>query len=89
MVRQSDSHELSTLRVENARLIYLLDAHGIEWRLKRQAPVKELSTLSTDDKVALFRRLFRGRDDVWALRWESKNSGKATNGSQVYVVNPE
>ncbi|ENE6275861.1 helicase, partial [Shigella flexneri] len=24
--------------------------------------------LSTDEKVALFRRLFRGRDDVWALR---------------------
>ncbi|EHD0435613.1 helicase, partial [Shigella dysenteriae] len=21
-----------------------------------------------DEKVALFRRLFRGRDDVWALR---------------------
>ncbi|EFK44607.1 hypothetical protein HMPREF9346_03776 [Escherichia coli MS 119-7] len=32
--------------------------------------------LSTDEKVALFRRLFRGRDDVWALRWESKTSGK-------------
>ncbi|VFS24878.1 TOTE conflict system archaeo-eukaryotic primase domain-containing protein [Klebsiella pneumoniae] len=77
MVHQSDSDELSALRAENARLISLLDAHGIEWRLKRQAPVQKLSTLSTDDKVALFRRLFRGRDDVWALRWESKNSGKS------------
>ncbi|WP_410309033.1 hypothetical protein [Klebsiella pneumoniae] len=60
MVHQSDSDELSALRAENARLISLLDAHGIEWRLKRQAPVQKLSTLSTDDKVALFRRLFRG-----------------------------
>ena len=77
MVRQSDSDELSALRAENARLISLLDAHGIEWRFKRQSPVQKLSTLSTDDKVALFRRLFRGRDDVWALRWESKNSGKS------------
>ena len=77
MVRQSDSDELSALRAENARLISLLDAHGIEWRLKRQVSVQKLSTLSTDDKVALFRRLFRGRDDVWALRWESKNSGKS------------
>ncbi|MFU0729950.1 TOTE conflict system archaeo-eukaryotic primase domain-containing protein, partial [Klebsiella pneumoniae] len=77
MIHQSDSDELSALRAENARLISLLDAHGIEWRLKRQAPVQKLSTLSTDDKVALFRRLFRGRDDVWALRWESKNSGKS------------
>ncbi len=27
-------------------------------------------------QVALFRRLFRGRSDVWGLRWESKTSGK-------------
>ncbi|EFK16519.1 hypothetical protein HMPREF9541_01098 [Escherichia coli MS 116-1] len=36
-----------------------------------------VSVLSTDEKVALFCRLFRGRDDVWALRWESKTSGKS------------
>ncbi|EOA7827443.1 DNA primase small subunit domain-containing protein, partial [Escherichia coli] len=40
-------------------------------------PVQRVSVLSTDEKVALFRRLFRGRDDVWALRWESKTSGKS------------
>lgn len=77
MVRQSDSDELSALRAENMRLISLLEASGIEWRLQQQIPAQKLSTLSTDDKVALFRRLFRGRDDVWALRWESKNTGKS------------
>jgi len=77
MVHKPDSDELSALRAENARLISLLETHGIEWRLKPQGPVQKLSALSTDDKVALFRRLFRGRDDVWALRWESKTSGKA------------
>ncbi|MBU2602842.1 MAG: DEAD/DEAH box helicase [Actinobacteria bacterium] len=27
------------------------------------------------DKIALFRQLFRGREDVWARRWESRKSG--------------
>ncbi len=31
---------------------------------------------SPDSKVALFRSLFVGRDDVYALRWESGRSGK-------------
>lgn len=77
MDHKSGSDELSALRAENARLISLLEAHGIEWRLKQQVPVEKSSILSTDDKVALFRQLFRGRDDVWALRWESKTSGKS------------
>jgi superfamily II DNA or RNA helicase len=37
----------------------------------------ESSRLSTDEKVALFRRLFRGRTDVYPVRWESKASGKS------------
>ncbi|HDV3038247.1 TPA: DEAD/DEAH box helicase family protein [Escherichia coli] len=77
MVHKSDSDELAALRAENARLVSLLEAHGIEWRRKPLTPVQRVSVLSTDDKVALFRRLFRGRDDVWALRWESKTSGKS------------
>ncbi|EMU6255833.1 TPA: DEAD/DEAH box helicase family protein [Escherichia coli O11:H5] len=77
MVHKSDSDELAALRAENARLVSLLEAHGIEWRRKPLTPVQRVSVLSTDDKVALFRRLFRGRDDVWALRWESKTSGQS------------
>lgn len=53
MVRKSDGEELSTLRAENARLISLLETNGIEWRLQQQILVQKLSTLSTDDKVAL------------------------------------
>ncbi|HBP9224595.1 TPA: DEAD/DEAH box helicase family protein [Escherichia coli] len=77
MVHKSDSDELAALRAENVRLFSLLEAHGIEWRRKPQSPVPRVSVLSTNEKVALFRRLFRGRDDVWALRWESKTSGKS------------
>jgi len=67
------------LRAENARLIALLETHGIDWRAaaprvvaREPAPEFELSRLSTEDKVALFHRLFRGRTDVYAARWENK-----------------
>jgi len=69
--------ELARLRAENARLVSLLEAHGIAW----QEPVPVFtpsanSSLNTDEKVALFRQLFRGRTDVYPVRWESK-AGKS------------
>jgi len=71
--------ELHILRAENARLIALLESHGIEWHIP-QAPRPtteiESSSLTTVNKVALFRRLFRGRADVYPVRWESK-AGKS------------
>ncbi len=78
----SESDELTTLRAENARLIALLETHGIEWRMPvapAPAPSATVSTSrqSTEEKVALFRRLFRGRDDVYPVRWESKKTGKS------------
>jgi len=61
------------LRAENARLVALLESHGIEWRQGATVDVPLTpSALSTDQKVALFRRLFRGRTDVYSVRWESK-----------------
>jgi hypothetical protein len=80
----TESDALAALQKENARLIALLEANGIEWRLVPEAEVDqpspmelEPSRLSTDDKIALFRRLFRGRTDVYPIRWESKSTGKA------------
>ncbi|NLY17064.1 MAG: DEAD/DEAH box helicase family protein [Gammaproteobacteria bacterium] len=76
----ADLNELSVLRTENARLIALLEANGIEWRVQQPAvavPAEDTLRLSTADKIALFRRLFRGREDVFALRWESKTTGKS------------
>jgi TOTE conflict system, Archaeo-Eukaryotic Primase domain/ParD-like antitoxin of type II bacterial toxin-antitoxin system len=37
---------------------------------------QEPSRSSTGEKVELFRRLFRGRTDVYPVRWESKTTGK-------------
>ncbi|MFL6627193.1 MAG: TOTE conflict system archaeo-eukaryotic primase domain-containing protein, partial [Vitreoscilla sp.] len=82
---------LATLQAENARLTALLESHGIAWRLSPTAPSHPTQTvqepaaapepqgasLSTADKVAPFRRLFRGRTDVYPVRWESKTLGKS------------
>ena len=81
-----DRDQLASLQSENARLIALLDSHGIEWRLQQHqtppehappVPKPEPSRLSTAEKVALFRRLFRGRTDVYPIRWESKTTGNS------------
>ena len=72
--------ELAVLRAENARLIGLLEARRIPWREpapRVSEPIQaEVSRLSTEEKVALFRRLFRGRTDVYPVRWESKTTGR-------------
>jgi hypothetical protein len=54
---------LEPLRAENARLIALLQAHGIEWRLPDEPSQVEpvspppllSSSLDTDAKLALFK----------------------------------
>jgi superfamily II DNA or RNA helicase len=83
----AERETLKALQAENARLAALLDAHQIQWRkppLQPQAtsepePQPELtrSVMTTGEKLALFRRLFRGRTDVYPVRWESKTSGKS------------
>jgi hypothetical protein len=62
------------LRAENARLTRLLDAHGIAWREESTPQIEQAASppLTTEEKVALFGRLFRGRADVYPVRWESK-----------------
>ncbi len=89
---------IQSLRVENARLIALLQSHGIDGQLANNfdgsvtpnasdevgdsgipghLAAKPAAGISNADKIALFRRLFRGRTDVYSLRWESKKSGNS------------
>ena len=52
-----------------------------EERLALTSPIVEdaatITAMSNADKVALFRSLFRGRDDVFPRRWENPKTGKA------------
>ena len=78
-LQTSEQDELLKLREENAHLKALLTTHGIAWEVKsesvRQSPAGESekadTEFSTTEKIALFRRLFRGRSDVYPARWES------------------
>lgn len=50
--------------------------------LQTSAPIEPdktslMFTLSSDEKVTLFRSVFRGREDVFARRWYSVSSGKS------------
>lgn len=76
------SRELERLRAENERLRTLLKlAQRTKTILDPSKPEHPTSgagfPASADEKVALVRRLFRGRDDVYALRWESTRTGKS------------
>ena len=72
--------EKEQLREENARLRRLLAAHGIpvpEHTVDNVGPVQAITSATCESKeerarkrIALFRSLFRGREDVYARRWE-------------------
>lgn len=69
------------LRDENARLRRLLSVHSIpipQLTPENPPPIKTVEMAPPVDKeerarkrIALFRSLFRGRDDVYARRWEN------------------
>jgi hypothetical protein len=83
--------ELERLRADNERLRGLLGLSDPS-RLDPVAPWEptlfqdptrraELPTVNrispSEVKVALFRELFTGRQDVYALRWENQRTGKS------------
>jgi len=82
---ETSDDELQHLRKENARLKALLTRHGLDCEkpsLSESTPVATASfpvsaKLSIAGKIALFRRLFRGREDVYPEHWES---AKGTSG---------
>jgi superfamily II DNA or RNA helicase len=81
--------EYERLRSENKRLLALLEQHGIQHTEEAKPTVHEVtptqqaeqevvaSQLTIEEKITLFRRLFKGRTDVYPLRWESQKTGKS------------
>jgi superfamily II DNA or RNA helicase len=69
-------------------------------RIIHQSEVREtpethykISIASEEDRVQLFRSLFKGRDDVYAIRWDSKGksgySPKREHDWDSHTVNPK
>src|SRR5580765_1741594 len=81
---EAPEQENIRLREENARLRRLLVVHSIpipQAAPQNLPPAKSVETPPTVDKaerakqrIALFRSLFRGRDDVYARRWENEDT---------------
>lgn len=82
---------LRDLQEENDRLKALLTKHNIAWEniptesesyTPTQPPTTLGQRLSTAEKIALFRQLFRGRVDTFPIRWESTkgHAGYAPSG---------
>ncbi len=87
-------HELEHLKSENARLKELLRANGIAYEVVAADIDEERiysditfpdAHLGKDERVDLFRSLFRGREDVFARRWYSKATNKS--GYQPVCIN--
>ena len=83
MTRSSDKpliEKIKNLEKENQRLRRLLQEHGIPFTqlLDTCSPTREEPTCSpaeysVEEKIAIFRDLFRGRTDVYPVRWASQN----------------
>ncbi len=73
--------ECERLRVENQQLRERCGLPQVETAAQSTANTVEFdstsatvtSKSSSDEKVKLFRSLFRGREDVYAVRWEGRN----------------
>ena len=70
--------KVKKLERENARLKEVLQEHriAVDDAVTIPKPVPK-RILSVEERVGLFRGLFKGRKDVFARRWYSKASGKA------------
>jgi hypothetical protein len=79
---------VARLQEENARLRSLLIAHGIPISEVPASKSERINVSSTpseglisgvataEQRIARFRSLFRGREDIYAIRWES-NDGRS------------
>ncbi|MEY2605069.1 MAG: hypothetical protein QOH31_2878 [Verrucomicrobiota bacterium] len=79
--------ENSELLAQNQRLRKLLDIKSRIPGVALGSEIGQPSVLDTkstsDEKIRLFRTLFRGREDVYAVRWEAK--GGKSGYSPAYV----
>lgn len=83
----------NALLTENEELKSILSQHGIVYSsIKRADESTAFSSitypqikLSLDEKIALFRNFFKGRDDVFARRWFNKATEKG--GYQPVCIN--
>lgn len=72
--------ETQLARLDAERQVLLDTLHDLRQQVSAidasSSPASELSSLSSDDKITLFRSLFKGREDVYPKLWVSKNGDR-------------
>lgn len=71
--------ECESLKHENLQLKELLKAHNIDFSLSdsfKESTLNKTKAEKVKERIRIYKSLFKGRDDVFAIRWESK-SGKS------------
>jgi len=99
---RSAEEERGRLREENARLRAMLgipelvgDRTGLHSGPDTANSVKASNLSTPEEKITLFRSLFRGREDIYAVRWEGRGgrSGYSPAGVMdwraIHSVRPE
>jgi superfamily II DNA or RNA helicase len=75
---QGEITQLEVLLNEKKQSLVRLQEEAVAARTTLRAiPIASKYTMSVKDKIALFRSLFRGREDVYAKRYESKKTGQS------------
>lgn len=69
--------ECERLRVENAKLRERLGLQEVEQTVSTCTIPAIHNQSSSEEKIAIFRSFFRGREDIHALRWESAKNGRS------------
>ena len=75
-LRQQQEEVETTLRTLRERLSLHDDENPHQATTPAALAVSAATTLTPEDKVALFLRLFRGRDDVYPKLWQIQKTGK-------------
>ena len=95
---QSALAEVQRLREENVRLRRILQDHGIQLPVVQSPngipvttsslPSPHTLVLKAEQRIALFRSLFHGRDDVYAVRWENADGRSGYMPRQIVTGRP-
>src|SRR5882724_13718106 len=95
---QSVAAEMQRLRGENICLRCLLQEYGIQSPAVQSTtgipvttnalPSAHIPVLKAEQRIALFRSLFHGRDDVYAVRWRTPTRDLGTCPGQIVTGRP-
>ena len=75
-LQQQQNAAEKTLQSLRERLAAYDDEHAVQDNIPSKTTLPTAANLTAEERVSLFMRLFRGRDDVYPKLWESRNTGR-------------